>query len=272
MLTLKAYAKVNLGLSVLGKRADGFHELDTLFARVALHDTVILEKATGVSLEVAGADLPTDRRNLTYRAAEFYLAAAGAGGVRLRLDKRIPIAAGLGGGSADAAAVLRGLARLYPAEIDVFQLAQTLGSDVPFFVHDLAAARGRGRGELLEPVTLPPLHLVLVNPGVAVSAQDAYAAVTRYDAPLDLESLLKDLGTGVEPDFPNTLQAGVVGLEPVVGDVLTALQATPLRGAVMSGSGSTCFGLARDEAEARTIAEALQTEHPSWWVRATRTV
>ena len=272
MIELKAHAKVNLGLSVLGKRNDGFHSLDTLFVRLDLHDTVQLTPTpAGVALRVEGADLPGDRRNLAFGAAELYFEHAGAGGVRLNLHKRVPVAAGLGGGSADAAAVLRGLAQLYPSGVGLLELAQTLGSDVPFFVCDLPAARGRGRGERLEPVTLPQAHLVLVNPGVAVSAKDAYAAVTKYDEPLDVAALLASLQTGTEVDLPNTLQAGVVRLAPVVGDVLTALRATPLRGVAMSGSGSTCFGLTRDEVEALKIAAELTAAHPTWWVRSAKT-
>ena len=229
MLELRACAKVNLGLSVLGRRGDGFHSLDTLFARLELHDTVRLELVSeGIELHVTGADLPTDHRNLAFRAAALYLASLPTGGVRIRLHKRIPVAAGLGGGSSDAAAVLRGLARLYPADLDVLELAQSLGSDVPFFVSDLSAARGRGRGEVLEAVTLPELHFVLVNPGVAVSARDAYANVQAFGVPLKVEALLSNVRTGAEPAFPNSLQAGVLRLEPAVAEVLAALRATTL--------------------------------------------
>lgn len=272
MLRLKAHAKVNLGLSVLGKRGDGFHELDTLFARLELHDTLFLEpNPKGLELQVEDADLPNDNRNLAFRAAELYFQRAGVGGVRLRLRKCIPIAAGLGGGSSDAAAVLRGLAQLYPAGVDVLELAQILGSDVPFFVRNIPAARGRGRGEKLEAVTLPELHLVLVNPGIPVSAKDAYAHLRTFGSPLEVQTLLSNLREGAEPGYPNTLQAGVLLLEPTIGDVLTRLRATPLRGVVMSGSGSSCFGIARSEAEARAVAAALQTEYTAWWVRATKT-
>lgn len=275
MLRLKAHAKVNLGLSILEKRGDGFHELDTLFARLELHDTLVLEpRPAGLELQVEGANLPNDNRNLAFRAAQLYLqrAGVGVGGVRLRLRKRIPIAAGLGGGSSNAAAVLRGLVQLYPAGVDVLELAQRLGSDVPFFVRDLSAARGRGRGEKLEPVTLPELHLVLVNPGVPVSTKDAYAHLRMFGSPLEVQTLLSSLQEGAEPGYPNTLQAGVLPLEPTIGNVLTRLRATPLRGVVMSGSGSSCFGIARNEAEACAVAAALQTEHTAWWVRATKTV
>ena len=167
---VKAHAKVNLGLNIVAKRGDGYHEIDTLMARLKLHDVVTLEPTDnsvvqGVTLSVSGADLPEDASNLAYRAAQRYLEAAGeTRGIRLSLDKHIPVAAGLGGGSSNAAAVLRGLAELYTSEVDLEALAKVLGSDVPFFLLNTPAARGRGRGEKLEPLPLPTLHLVLVNP------------------------------------------------------------------------------------------------------------
>ncbi len=225
MLSLNAHAKVNLGLSVLGRRSDGFHEVDTLMVRVGLHDTVSVKPAeTGVTLTVSGAELGiSPEQNLAYKAAALYLQETGeTRGVDFELTKRIPVAAGLGGGSSDAGAVLRGLKELYPSGVDLLALAAQLGSDVPFFAADLSAARATGRGEVLTPVELPELHLVLVNPGVGVSARDAYARVGAFAGALELPSLLASLERG-EPDYPNALEAGVVGLEPVVGEVLDAL-------------------------------------------------
>ena len=266
-ITLKAHAKVNLGLNITGKRTDGFHELDTLFVRLELHDTIELEpRPEGIVLEIEGADLPTDSNNLAYKAAAVYLEAAGQGeGVHIRLTKNIPIAAGLGGGSSDAAAVLRSLAQLYPAEIDLMSLALALGSDVPFFVLDEVAARGRGRGERLEPVNIPPLHFVLINPGIHVSASAAYGNLKSFGESLELKPLIESLTTAT-PLYTNSLQAGVLALEPEIGKVLSVLEATPLRGVTMSGSGSTCFGLAEDDMEALEIAKDLRDRCPEWWV------
>jgi len=273
-MRVKAHAKVNLGLSVLAERGDRFHEVDTLMVRSGLHDVLTLEPTSeGVGLEITGADLPMGKGNLAHRAAQMYLDAAGvSGGVSVRLEKRIPVAAGLGGGSSDAGAVLRGLGALYPAEVDLLELAKALGSDVPFFVQDLPAARAQGRGERLTPVEVPPLHLVLVNPGVAVSARDAYANLQGFSSSLALGSLLKSLSGGEEPSYANALQAGVLKHHSVIREVLAALREAGLRGVLMSGSGSTCFGLARDEAHAREVADGLQAAHPAWWVHATRTL
>lgn len=270
---LRALAKVNLGLSILGKRPDGFHEIDTLMARLALHDTLTVEaQADGIELKVVGADLGIPpEQNLVYRAAQRYLQEAGeARGVAIKLEKRIPAAAGLGGGSSDAGAVLRGLAQLYPAGLDILELAAQLGSDIPFFAADLAAAQATGRGEVLAPLELPDLQLVLVHPGIGVSAGDAYRSVKLVTPPLEPETLIPSLGTE-KPRYFNALEPGVVGLEPTVGEVLAALRETPLRGVMMSGSGSTCFGLARDGEEAKVVAAFLAGTHPEWWVCATRT-
>lgn len=275
MLTLKAHAKINLGLSVLGRRADGFHEVDTLLVRLALHDTLTLEPVSeGVRLVVVGPDLGIPpEQNLAFRAAKLYLAETGEGhGVAIELTKHIPAAAGLGGGSSDAGAVMRGLAQLYPAEVDLLGLASQLGSDVPFFAADMPAAHASGRGEILEPVDLPEFPLVLVNPGIAVSAKDAYMNLQGVTPPLELETLLRRLERGEDPGYFNALEAGVVGLEPRVGEVLEALRAAALAGVRMSGSGSTCFGLAQSQREAQLVAATLTEAYPEWWVHATHTL
>lgn len=271
-MELKAYAKLNLGLSVTTKRDDGFHELDTVFVRINVHDVLRLApQAKGISLSITGADLPTDSSNLCYRAAELYLTkAALQTGLAVHLKKQIPIAAGLGGGSSDAATILRGLAELYPANVDLLALAAELGSDVPFFVKDMSAARGRGRGEVLEPLSLPKLHLVLVNPGIHVSAGEAYAKLDAFTPALNLEKITSSLKQ--EPSYFNALQPGVLKTYPDVEGVLAALSDANLRGAMMSGSGSTCFALAQNENEAADVAASLKAENPEWWVRAATTL
>ena len=274
-MLINAYAKVNLGLSVLGRRSDGFHEVDTLLVRLELHDSLTLNPTEkGVRLELTGATIDVaPEQNLAYRAAELYLREAGtAGGVKIGLEKRIPIAAGLGGGSADAGAVLRGLKQLYPADLDILVLAAQLGSDVPFFTAELGAARATGRGEVLEPLAVPELQLVLVNPGVAVSAGDAYGRLEKLTEPLELKTISRQLEQNEEPGYFNALTDGVVGLEPVVGEVLAVLRRTGLKGVLMSGSGSTCFGLAATQREAQLLAATLKEAYPEWWVLATQTL
>ncbi len=267
----RAHAKVNLGLSVLARRGDGYHEIESLMTRVSLADDVcVVRDGTGVVVSVEGAELPTDDRNLALRAARRYLEAAGAVdiGVAIELTKRIPIAAGLGGGSSDAAAVLRALRTLVPADVDLERLALELGSDVPFFLAGHAAALARGRGERLEAVPLPKLALVLAYPGEAVSAAEAYGALQSFTSRLQLDALLEKLRAGTEPGFVNALQPGVVRAHPVVREVIKALRAEGLRGVSMSGSGSCCLALAPDRAEAEDAAQRLRAAHPLWTVVA----
>jgi 4-diphosphocytidyl-2-C-methyl-D-erythritol kinase len=280
---LKAHAKVNLGLNIIAKRGDGFHEVDTLLARLELHDELTLEpREQSISLTVENADLPTDNKNLAYRAAEMYLKSAGetfdkssgqnSRGIHIHLKKNIPLAAGLAGGSTDAAAVLHGLSQMYPSNVDLMIIAKGLGSDVSFFVHDISAARARGKGEKLEPVNLPQLYIVLVNPGIQISAKEAYENLQNFSARLKLESILEKLSNDQEPGYLNALQSGVMLLYPKVREVLTALRQTGLRGVMMSGSGSTCFGLANSLEEAEMISSSLKEKHPEWWLRATSTI
>lgn len=293
-LTAPAPAKVNLGLAVLTRRGDGFHEVETLMARLALADEVRLDLEPGgeagvrltVSGEVPGGEgLPADERNLAHRAARAYLEAYAAArrlqpaalpGVRLELVKRVPVAAGLGGGSSDAAAVLGLLARALPvgdadAALDLERLALELGSDVPFFLSGHPAAVARGRGERLTPFELPELHLVLVNPGLALAAADAYRELVGYTPRLRPERALERLARGTDPGWSNGLQPGVLRRHPELRQVLGALREAGLTGVLMSGSGSTCFGVAVDAAAAARAAEALAASQPGWWTVATRT-
>jgi 4-diphosphocytidyl-2-C-methyl-D-erythritol kinase len=272
-MNIKSYAKVNLGLNIIAKRGDGYHEIDTLMARVGLHDQLRLEPSSGgIHLSVENAELPTGKANLAYRAAELYLQMAyESRGVNIHLTKNIPIAAGLGGGSSNAGSVLRALSQLYPSGVDTLAIARALGADIAFFVMDIPAARARGRGEKLEPVALPITYLVLANPGLQISAKDAYDHLQNFSACLKLESVLERLATGEEPGYLNALQSGVVLLYPAVREVLSALRKLGLRGVMMSGSGSTCFGVAPSSQDAQKTALQLQQDYPDWRVWATAT-
>jgi 4-diphosphocytidyl-2-C-methyl-D-erythritol kinase len=272
-LLAKAHAKLNFGLAVLGKRPDGYHEIDTLFVRVELHDDVSLAPASRLTGELQKGALPLeglrmDGHNLAMRAAAAYLDHVPGAGVHIRLSKRIPVAAGLGGGSSDAAAVLAGLKELCPAAVDLEGLALSLGSDVPFFVSGASSARAGGRGERLVSLSVPPQPLVLANPMIAVSAASAYGALRGPSAALDADRVLVQLAAGREPGYDNALQSGVVANHPVVGETLEALRMAGLRGVLMSGSGPTCFGLAGSIDEARAVAERIRAEHRGWWVWA----
>lgn len=269
-IRLLAPAKVNLGLYVTARREDGYHQIDSLMAKLDLHDVVTATTSpSGIRLTVEGANLPSGPDNLAYRAARCYLEAhSGAGGVVLHLRKKIPIAAGLGGGSSDAAAALRACEHLYPGAVDLASLAADLGSDVPFFLTNLPAARARGRGEVLEAAEVGSRWLVLVNPGVMVRATEAYAGLVDFTGPLPLSAILEHLTRGDEPGYLNALQPGVLLLRPVVREVIEELRATDLVGVLMSGSGPTCFGIAENRRHAGEVAATLQRRHPRWWVRS----
>jgi 4-diphosphocytidyl-2-C-methyl-D-erythritol kinase len=275
-----APAKLNLYLHVTGRRPDGYHVLDSLVAFAGVHDTVAARPADDLSLDIDGpfaAALGADAaENLVLRAAR---ALAGERAMvpraALRLVKRLPVASGLGGGSADAAATLRALCELWgvaPPADRLSALSLAVGADVPVCLAGRAAFVG-GIGERLAPApALPPAGLVLVNPGVAVDTPAVFAARSggfsapaRFDAPAADAAALADLLKARR----NDLTAPAIGLAPAIRDALAALAVLP--GALiarMSGSGATCFALFADLAAAATAAALLRRRRPGWWVAA----
>ncbi|KAB7648478.1 4-(cytidine 5'-diphospho)-2-C-methyl-D-erythritol kinase [Polymorphobacter fuscus] len=271
ILTEAAPAKVNLALHLRHKRADGYHALETVFAFTAFGDELTARPADTISLalsgEFAGAAGP-DADNLVLRAAHALAAAAGVTeGAEIALDKRIPVAAGLGGGSADAAATLRLLSRLWGLDWSLERLdaiAATLGSDVPACVHSRLCF-GAGRGEVLAPWPddLSGTPVLLVNPRVAVPTGPVFAGWDRVDH------------GGIAAGAPlatlrNDMTAAACALAPVIGEVLAALAATGPMLSRMSGSGATCLALYHDNA-ARDRAAAAIAPH-GWWQVATHLI
>lgn len=272
-----ARAKVNLHLHVVGRRADGYHLLDSLAVFPAIGDRLRLaDPEAPLALAVAGpfaSALAGEGDNLVLRAARALAEAAGcpARG-RLVLDKQLPVASGIGGGSADAAAALRLLARAWGvavAEADLAALALRLGADVPVCLASRAVRMG-GIGEVLSPAPrLPPAGMVLVNPGVAVATPAVFRARRGgFSAPAALPAAWAgpaDMAAGLAR-LGNDLEAPAVELAPAIGDVLAALRARPgCLLARMSGSGATCFGLFATSEAAGEAATALREAHPGWW-------
>jgi 4-diphosphocytidyl-2-C-methyl-D-erythritol kinase len=263
-LTVASPAKINLFLEVLGRRADGYHEVETVMQMVELADSLRLRRLPReIRLSVTGADLPAGRENLAYRAAELFLEAAGGpGGVEIALTKRIPIGGGLGGGSSNAAAVLAGLNRLYglgraPGELQ--KLGARLGSDVPFFLGS-ALGLGTGRGERLTELRgWPPRWIVLANPRTAVSTAWAYREISSKltDRPLQA-SITASIAGGSLPWPPtwafNRLEEAVLPHRPEIRALRALLREGGGSPVLMSGSGATVFAVTGDEAAARRLA------------------
>ncbi|MCH2667431.1 MAG: 4-(cytidine 5'-diphospho)-2-C-methyl-D-erythritol kinase [Deinococcales bacterium] len=270
-LRIKAPAKINLGLGVMAKRGDGFHEIDTLLVRLALHDVVNLKVIPkGINIACNDTRVPKGKDNLAAQAAQSYFDATGVkGGIAIEIDKNIPVAAGLGGGSSNAAAVLLGLLQLYPHQVDLLSLAQELGSDVPFFVLTLPAARARGRGERLQEIGITKREVVLINPGIEVRSKDAYRALNNFTPRLQIANILTALAGQGELRYFNGLQSGISRRHAGVRSALKALRGQKLEGVLMSGSGSTCFGLASGCESGLDIARKLRSDNPTWWVHTT---
>lgn len=270
---MKANAKINLTLDILGKREDGFHEVSMVMQSVNLHDTIEMEKLeSGIQLEIDIPNLKADSSNLAWRAAELLINECHVkGGVFIKLKKVIPMAAGLAGGSADAAGVLRGMNELYKLGLTTEQLCEygaRLGSDIPFCIMG-GTMLATGRGEVLEKLSpMPKCYVVLAKPPVDVSTAWAYG---EYDS----------VGVDKHPDnnlFCKELEKGQ--LEPITGLLCNVLESVTIKryevisrlkeimlqqgalASMMSGSGPTVFGIASSKAVAENIAAAVRRAVP----------
>lgn len=285
-LATRAPAKVNLTLHVLGRRAgDGYHELESLVAFTGSGDGLALDPGDRLGLVVTGPTAgpagPSDD-NLVIRAARHLAGRVdGLRWGRFHLVKRLPVAAGIGGGSSDAAAALRLLARLNGLEADdpaVAAAARATGADVPVCL-DPRARMMRGAGEAIGPALgLPPLPAVLINPGVPVATAPVFRALGLGIGVRGPSAPHPDLPAGadarvlIEAIRParNDLEAPALTVAPVIGDVLAALRAEPgCRLARMSGSGATVYGLFQDRRCASRAAQRIRAAHPDWWIRPT---
>ena len=272
-----APAKINLTLRVIGRRADGYHELESLVAFADIGDTVSFTAAEATTLEVGGrfgAAIGATADNLVLKAAAALAARVPhLRGGHFSLEKNLPVAAGIGGGSADAAAALRLLARANDVALDdprLMAAALAVGADVPVCVGAKACVM-RGIGEVLSPpLDLPSLPAVLVNPGVATATRDvfrAFAGMTGSTTPLG--EVPRDGLVDFLHAHGNDLTPAAIACVPLIGEVLDTLGELPgLRLARMSGSGSTCFGVFDSAAAAVAGATRLQEARPDWWVAA----
>ena len=277
LVTVHGNAKINLTLDILGTRPDGFHEVAMVMQSLALHDTVEMERTDGgISLELLAEDiyggdtLEADESNLAWRAAALMQAEYGLrGGVRMRLVKRIPIAAGLAGGSTDAAAVLRGMSELYElglSERDLCRQGEKLGSDIPFCIMG-GTMLSTGRGEVLERLpSLPELPVVLAKPRIAVSTAWAYRTYDAVGADRhpDNEAIQKEIVRGdwkaVSSLLCNVLERVTIKKYEIIADYEQLMLEHGAMASMMSGSGPTVFGLAESKERAQAVADVLRKE------------
>ncbi|PWK60188.1 4-(cytidine 5'-diphospho)-2-C-methyl-D-erythritol kinase [Roseicyclus mahoneyensis] len=274
-MRLFAPAKVNLALHVTGRRDDGYHLLDSVVVFADLGDRIDIAPSNDLSLTVTGpraAGVPADRRNLIWQAAELFPPGQGAA---ITLDKHLPHAGGIGGGSADAAATLRGLAAFWDLALPNAAAVLSLGADVPVCLFR-KPARMLGIGEIVAPLPpLPPLWVVLINPGIEVPTSAVFKKLTSPDnTPLpDIPAQGWQDAAALSDwlcDTRNDLEPPARALVPEIGRVIDHLNARPgCLLARMSGSGGTCFGLFATEAAATQAALDLQ-DRPDWWVAAAR--
>jgi 4-diphosphocytidyl-2-C-methyl-D-erythritol kinase len=278
----KAAAKVNLTLRVLGRRADGYHDIESLVVFAHIGDDLAFTPGEALALTVSGptaAAAGDIADNLVLKAARAFSAqVAGLQVGAYALSKRLPVAAGLGGGSADAAAALRLLAHANGIALDdarLMQAARATGADVPVCL-DPRPRMMRGIGDILSaPLELPKLHAVLVNPGVAVPTKMVFAGLNldqtsrAAEASPRWSSNLADLIAALAKDR-NDLERPAIELQPVIAELLSVLRDLPgCRLARMSGSGATCFGLFDTGDAAASAARTLRVSYPNWWVEPT---
>jgi 4-diphosphocytidyl-2-C-methyl-D-erythritol kinase len=268
-MRVRAFAKINQSLHVLGARNDGYHELRTIFQSIALHDTLTFTATRGaLQLTCADPAFPPGENNLIWQAAVVMWKAAGRRGdprgLSIDVRKRIPMAGGLGGGSSDAAATLRALARLWRVgETTVPDAAAALGADVPFFLEG-GTVLGLNRGDLLFPlIDRPPQWVVLVFPGFGVSTADAFAWFDATRRP-NVARAFQARARGPEraapqEDLRNDLEAPVIARHPEIGRIISALKRLGASHAAMSGSGSTVFGLFSSRPKAIRAAGRLES-------------
>ncbi|KQZ94372.1 4-diphosphocytidyl-2C-methyl-D-erythritol kinase [Mesorhizobium sp. Root157] len=291
-----APAKINLALHVTGRRSDGYHDIESLAVFTRFGDRIHLEPAAAHEFSITGpfgGDLAADDTNLVIRARDaLRRACLGRSGdglrssshpsgfppVSIRLEKNLPVASGVGGGSSDAAAVLKALNQMWNCglgEHELAEIARSLGADVPMCL-SARPLLAKGIGDLVEPVAdFPALALVLVNPGVAVSTPDVFEKLERRDnenlPPLPSKVDFHSLRNWLETTH-NHLEPAARSIQPVIGQALAALNKAGSGFSRMSGSGATCFGLFETGNVAKRAAVSIRAKHPTWFVAATRSM
>ena len=280
MIKEEAYAKINLSLDVSGRRDNGYHDVRMVMQSISLHDTLTFEKNDDFTLATDNEELAKEsgegKENIILKACRVLTEYKGAfGGAKITLTKRIPIAAGMAGGSTDAAATLRGLNRLYDLGLSMQELetiAVKIGADVPFCVRG-GTALSEGIGEILTKLKTPSeTKIVIVKPDINVSTKDVYEAFDSLSDPFhpDVDAMVKAVNednTGaIVSNLGNSLEAVTKGLHPVIGEIEEFMLENGARGALMSGSGPTVFAIT-DDINVTALEAKLKQKYPAYYVK-----
>ena len=280
-IQIKARAKINLTIDVIGKRPDGYHEVSMVMQTIDLHDLITLTAAdSGITVSANRLEVPTGSENLVYKAAELIKPPGFNGGVQIHIEKNIPMAAGLAGGSADAAAVLEGLNQLWELKLtreELMKIGSQIGSDVPFCVLG-GTALAEGRGEKLTPLPeAPEIWLVLAKPPVGVSTKDVYGQYNpcntsrRPDNNAMIRALAKGDKVEIMENLVNVLESVTLHRYPEVAGLKQLMVRSGAQAALMSGSGPTVFGVVPEKAAALEVVQRLRKEFSDGYTNIART-
>jgi 4-diphosphocytidyl-2-C-methyl-D-erythritol kinase len=274
---LHSPAKINLFLKILGKRADGFHDLESLFAFLDLADELTVEKSEKFSLEISGefAALLDEKNNLFTKILDYFVAEFAVDkNLKIQITKNIPIGAGLGGGSSNAAAFMKILNENFALNLskkDLQKISLKFGSDIAFFFEEQASII-KGRGEIIEKFhNFEPIPALLINPKIHLSTKEVFAKLNEnYSKEIPTKNLLATEIFKLIKSLPNDLEKPAIALVPVIGEILEELRKNDADFAKMSGSGATCFGIFRDEKKLIEAQKNLTKKFPTFFVKETK--
>ena len=265
-LVLLARAKINLALHIVGQAHDGYHRLNSLVSFADFGDLITIKSAKAFDISLTGpfaAGLPRNADNLIYQVAHYF----GYPNVHITLEKNLPIGAGIGGGSADAAAVFRGLVQITKKPLPSHDYLKAMGADIPVCLYDSSAYMS-GVGEVIKPITHAPFEAVLVNPNLTLSTKRVFSRlVEKNNADIPYQT---DYDFAAISAMRNDLDNVACALVPEITEIKAELMKQRARLVRMSGSGATCFGLFDDKASAMAAGEAIKAHAPHWWVRQVR--
>ncbi len=279
-IKLNALTKINLSLDIINKRPDNYHNVRMIMQTLELHDIVKIEKASeGIKVSTDNPAVPDGEGNIAFRAAKIFLDITHISyGVKISIQKRIPVAAGLGGGSSDAASTLKGMDKLFNTDINeniLIDMAEKIGADVPFFLKG-GTALAEGKGEILTGLKkLPELNVLLVNPGFEISTSFAYSQFKSYDIieRPNIQLLLNAIDNGywdiLASNMRNVLESVITLRFPVVGEIKSLLLKFGAMGSMMSGSGPTVFGIFPNKVSASRAYKALINIGWKCWLTTT---